>query len=373
MRTALVAPPTSWPTPGAQGCAVTLELSALTPIFKGGSSTAQIDVGRPFRAPSIRGALRYWWRATSSLRSVSDLREREGRVFGGVFDGPVASAVSVDVLRQTSTPGPRPANKPYAFGVTGRPAVGDVAGRQVHLGATGTLRLAWRDASYSVELEGALRAWLLLGGVGSRSRRAAGSVWWDGTGIQAPKTVVDYVAMVSALVPQRTDAPWPTLFGGTLLVGPAYRDADAAWTEGLDGMRDVRASQGVRPSFVARREPHLNVWKNEDYVHLHGHGPFRSARAALGLPVRFMGTMGIFGMSPYGFNRYPSPVHMKVIRLSDGYHPVYIALRGPMPDRLEMHGSQAHGSVNPKGLARFLELARQLPGWTSHPIGGGVP
>src|SRR5690606_11762683 len=133
MRSIPVDPPGAWPTPGAHNRFVEIGLCALTPIFKGGSTTAQIDEERPFRSPSIRGALRYWWRATSTIADVAQLHAREKALFGGVNgEGPVASAVSVAILAQQSTAGPRPDNKPYAFGVTGREAEGEARNQQVH-------------------------------------------------------------------------------------------------------------------------------------------------------------------------------------------------------------------------------------------------
>src|SRR5690606_7529327 len=293
MRKATVSPPQAWPTPGSHHRFIELEIRALTPIFKGGSTTTQIDEGRPFRAPSIRGALRYWWRATSTLADVEQLRAGEKALFGGVHGGPVASAVSLAILSQQSTPGPRPGNKPYAFGVTGKEPEDEARNRQVHMNATGTLRVEWRDDSAGEEVKRALKAWLLFGGVGGRSRRGAGSVWWD-AGLDRPLTINDYVATWRGLIPERTTKPWPTLAGSVLLVGPPKNSADEAWAEGLDGMRDVRASMGVRAEFVRARGADLFEWKRQDYLRFGQAGQFQSGRAALGLPIRFQGTKGAY-------------------------------------------------------------------------------
>lgn len=334
MRNTPVQPPVAWPVPGSHERFIEIELEALTPIFKGGSTTDQADEGRPFRAPSIRGALRYWWRATSTLGSVDDLRDRERKIFGSVHGhGPVASAVGVAIFGQESKSARRPANKPYVFGVTGREVEGEAGSRQVHTaGATGKLRVDWREDSHAEEVRRALKAWLLFGGVGGRSRRGAGSVWWK-SGLDRPLTLDDYIAAWRALIPQRETKPWPTLAGSVLLVGPAKGAQDAAWTEGLDGMRDVRASQGVRQGFVQTRGPDLLEWKRRDYMPISGRQPFTSPRAALGLPIRFNSRTGGFRgpMVPHGYNRYPSPLHLKVVRLGGQVHPVILAVRGPAP------------------------------------------
>lgn len=368
MRSASASPPEAWPTPGSHQRFIELELRALTPIFKGGSTTTQVDEGRPFRAPSIRGVLRYWWRATSTLADVEQLRAREKAFFGGVHGGPpLASAVSVAILAQQGTPGPRPDNKPYAFGVTGKEAEGEARNRQVHTNATGRLRVEWRDDGAGEEVTRALKAWLLFGGVGGRSRRGAGSVWWT-EGLDRPVTINDYVAAWRGLIPARTTKPWPTLAGSILLVGPAKHSADAAWAEGLDGMRDVRASQDVRPEFVQARGADLLEWKRRDYIPISKRQCFTSRRAALGLPIRFNSRRSGFSglMEPDGKrqNRYPSPLHLKVVQLGRQYHPVILAIRGPAPRQLR--ANRTSGTLDPAGLDRFLELAAQLPGWERH-------
>jgi len=373
MRKATVSPPQAWPTLRFHHRFIELELRALTPIFKSGSTTTQIDEGRPFRAPSIRGALRYWWRATSTLADVEQLRAREKALFGGVHGGPVASAVSVAILSQQSSAGPRPSNKPYAFGVTGKEPQDEARNRQVHMNTTGTLRIDWREDSDGEEVKRALKAWLLFGGIGGRSRRGAGSIWWD-EGIDRPLTIDNYIAAWRRLVPEGATRPWPTLAGSVLLVGPARASADAAWNEGLDGMRDVRASRGVRQGFLGVRGNDLFEWKREDYLRFEQAGQFRSSRAALGLPIRFQGRKGTYILNAQGYNRYPSPVHLKVVQFGSDFHPVMLVLRGPMPtdvsakktDKTQGKGSTTRGTVAEAGLDRFLALAAQLPGWGRH-------
>lgn len=376
MRKATVSPPQAWPEPGSHHRFIELELRALTPIFKGGSTTAQIDEGRPFRAPSIRGALRYWWRATSTLADVEQLRARERELFGGVHGvSPLASRVSIAILSQKSTPGPRPSNKPYAFGVTGKDPEGEARNRQVHIDATGTLRVEWRDDSAEEEVKRALKAWLLFGGVGGRSRRGAGSVWWaEGGDVRKLalelSTVNDYVAAWRSLIPEGTTKPWPTLAGSVLLVGPPKNSADEAWAEGLDGMRDVRASMDVREKFVPKRGRDLFEWKRQDYLKFGQADQFQSGRAALGLPIRFQGTKGTYILNSQGMNRYPSPVHLKAVQLASNFRPVMLALGGPMPQAVSAkekpRGTTTPGTVAESGLDRFLELAAQLDDWERH-------
>jgi len=34
------------------------------------------------RAPSIKGAVRFWWRAMNGCLSIKDLKEKESEIFG---------------------------------------------------------------------------------------------------------------------------------------------------------------------------------------------------------------------------------------------------------------------------------------------------
>ena len=54
------------------------EAEIITPMFLGGSDTKKAE----FRVPSIKGALRFWWRAANAHLSMDKLKERESEIFG---------------------------------------------------------------------------------------------------------------------------------------------------------------------------------------------------------------------------------------------------------------------------------------------------
>jgi CRISPR-associated protein Cmr1 len=56
---------------------ITFTCETITPMFLAGAD------GTPeLRAPSIKGALRFWWRAINGHLSLKDMREAEGEIFG---------------------------------------------------------------------------------------------------------------------------------------------------------------------------------------------------------------------------------------------------------------------------------------------------
>lgn len=62
----------------------TYDIEVITPMFGGGVDAGKIDPEHPIRESSIRGHLRFWWRATrgASFSDVRELRQREGEIWG---------------------------------------------------------------------------------------------------------------------------------------------------------------------------------------------------------------------------------------------------------------------------------------------------
>lgn len=57
---------------------ITFTCETITPMFIAGADGETPEL----RAPSIKGALRFWWRALNGHLSLKELKEREGQIFG---------------------------------------------------------------------------------------------------------------------------------------------------------------------------------------------------------------------------------------------------------------------------------------------------
>lgn len=57
---------------------ITFQCEVVTPLFMAGADGATPE----FRAPSIKGAMRFWWRAISGHLRLAELKEKEGLIFG---------------------------------------------------------------------------------------------------------------------------------------------------------------------------------------------------------------------------------------------------------------------------------------------------
>src|SRR5258708_2550387 len=72
------------------------EIDVITPLFGGGVEARTNDPVTIIRGSSIRGHLRFWWRATRgrSLPDLAALRKREGEIWG---TPEVPSEVTIEV------------------------------------------------------------------------------------------------------------------------------------------------------------------------------------------------------------------------------------------------------------------------------------
>ncbi len=74
----------------------TREYELITPLFGGGTKTQQADPVSVIRVPSIRGQLRFWWRATrgGQFTTIGEMKQAEDLIWGSTE---VPSAVIIDL------------------------------------------------------------------------------------------------------------------------------------------------------------------------------------------------------------------------------------------------------------------------------------
>jgi CRISPR-associated protein Cmr1 len=155
---------------------LTVELETVTPLFLAGSDPRGVA---ELRAPSFRGAMRYWLRAIAG----EQYKEIEENVFGNTQKaGQVSTQVKAqlqdgDIKKYAST-GTRshPTGHDYLFWSMGM--MGNSAPHQyIQEGKTFQLTLTSRGDEIALK-QASAALWLLiqLGGVGSRSRRTGGDM-----------------------------------------------------------------------------------------------------------------------------------------------------------------------------------------------------
>ena len=80
---------------------LTYKCRLVTPMFMGGADGRTAEL----RPPSIKGVLRFWWRALHAADGVAAMREKEKELFGGVFgDEATRSKVGLSIANALLAP-----------------------------------------------------------------------------------------------------------------------------------------------------------------------------------------------------------------------------------------------------------------------------
>ena len=294
---------------------LSIELVSTTPIFGGGVVAGQPDERVPIRVPSIRGHLRFWWRALQAPGMPADeMQARERELFGGAAgDEGAASDVIVTVSGvQPTEPDPSKPSLNSADGYALFPARGEKGQPNKPRWKPGVKFTLTVDvpASNTTAVRHALLAWILFGGYGGRTRRGLGSL---GCASEAARREwLPAVATAQAIAERlggdifanphalpATDSP--RLAGATLLTGPTGPSAHAAWTAALEMLSNFRQGTNLarEPASTIRppqeRRPGRSRWPEADKVRQlvrrpTAHDPRYNAtpawpRAAFGLPI----------------------------------------------------------------------------------------
>ncbi|MCC7495836.1 MAG: type III-B CRISPR module RAMP protein Cmr1 [Fimbriimonadaceae bacterium] len=255
-----------------------VQLETVTPVLGGGVRTRDIDRTDIIRVPTIRGHLRFWWRALyrSSCVSPDELFRAEKALWGGATDarndeGSARSAVEVraevtqvgeedpeDVFPyETRDHGATPGA--YALWPARKTKSGDPIAPRRLPGTQFKLVLS-APAEQMPKVRAAVTAWVLFGGYGGRTRRGIGSLTVRAEPDQwlpAAATGAELERLLGIALGERDMAPavdCPTLSGARLVVSQHPGDnAMGCWTTALKWLSDFR--QGAGPHDQHAREP----------------------------------------------------------------------------------------------------------------------
>lgn len=344
----------------------TLKLRTITPLFGGSAIPRQVDRENPVRAASIRGHLRFWWRATAGahyataeelFRAEEEIwgsAERHGRVALRVVEQSEKGLIKPSELvpnEHLDKSGPKERFFLHAFNKKkNSPEAPGL--KAVEFTLELTLNLSESDKEH---LRRALRAWIAFGGIGARTRRGVGALevtedsknWLPSSpeqlsewfSIQAPRGVF-HTTLAGAVIclgearepepsdPYKGHAPWRELGRfwtrfrkGHFLRNPATGRPMAYSPMTGSKWLDHKTLQSLRP----------------------GHHRIALVKPYLGLPIvyqrfgkSFSGTLE--ASHPQG-RRMASPVILKPMAFADGtVRPAVILLKGPAPTRIKVNG-----------------------------------
>ena len=281
----------------------------VTPMYGGGVEAGKVDMSMPIRAASIRGQLRFWWRvACGRLDPPQDMFKREVAIWGGLGgDKPTASKVTV-LINEMAKPEVEPAfiyeRKPdnvykampkaatwaeaYALfsargKLDGSKRVIETQPAELALANLGfTLRVKCSESlsdAQKGEVEKTLRWFASFGGVGARTRRGVGAVWFNDP-------------LLKPVLKEEVEAA-----GGALLTLKALTNAQDAWHQAVAKLKEFRQGPGLGRN-GSTSSPGRSLWPEADAIRkLSGRFCNRHdsvlipgevfPRAAFGLPLVF--------------------------------------------------------------------------------------
>lgn len=336
------------PVPTGRQHRLEAEFLVTTPMFLG-DAHQQADSIRP---PSVKGALRFWWRALQWPRLLAEeqgvapslrrLHQEEAELFGlaaGHEGGAGQSRVTLRVER-ADTATARPAAAPAVQYLLGQGLYHfreGVLRNAIAPGGRFTVVLVGRPGAKApsqaqwASLEEALVAFGLLGCLGARARKGLGSVSLQalsGGTLKAPQTADDYQQVLGELLGKLPldDAALPpfTAFSGLTRLDVSLKGKDpGALLEHLGnemqlyrgfGRNDMVNGQKAEKNFADDHDEMLKVAK--------GRAPQSAPRRAVfGLPHNYYFSSDKVKLdisTQYSGDRRASPLFLHVHQLPDG-------------------------------------------------------
>ena len=282
----------------------------VTPCIMAGAKQKEAEM----RVPSVRGALR-WWHEAMGYPSAYEIF---GGVNGCVEDRKAAWKSSLIIRELSDTP---PFKTLDAMDITKNkfdyflwPLRRTQDARGVIAENTQiTISMSTRRGGY-LTYDQVIKAFLLLGSLGTRSRRCYGSVWpvkavIDGEEWKIPETEDEFISELESFMDSDSQCR-------VIKVASPCRDGRQAINKCADFLKSFRcgSNKSGKPSTWGKNDH--DVIKGESTVY----------RQALGLPLtqRYSNNYGTLESEVEGYDRLASPIHFKVIPLKEGFLPVAI-------------------------------------------------
>jgi CRISPR-associated protein Cmr1 len=365
-------------------------------MYGGGAKAGINDPTFPIRPTSIRGQLRFWWRATrgadAQITTPEALFNKEKIIWGSV-DEPSSTVIAVETQPLN---GKRDVRDDYNFPRYGGEAYALFSAKQnahnlVKEGGRFTLKISF-DRDFEDDISCALWAWVNFGGIGARTRRGLGALYChetapDKADIGSVRTWFQSKINKFGLL-KGADREWPTLWRDIIIGSHSYKDALQAWKDSVVPLKDFRQLPGFARGPITDGRPGRSFWSEPDTLRRslethckktgHVHVPSRSMpngfpRAALGLPIVFQ-FKGYPGdpecvLHPAGKNRMASPFILRPLKARDGQCvPMSLLLDTPGLGFLGMNVLEIEGSGLTFGYAAVEDPG--LAAYTNAPMAG---
>ena len=288
-------------------------IQVITPIFGGGVKAGENDPVTSIRPSSIRGHLRFWWRATRGTRfnSVLELRKREGEIWG-TTENP--SKVALEIKLESSGKSypcayfPEDKNFPrfeknhpsYAlFPFQGNKRDG-IPPASCTSNVSFELKLTYPQDLFQ-DVNAAVWAWTNFGGIGARTRRGCGTLYCKEFSPKKESLNSWYRSSLESFgVDLSRSQDWPTMPDRFFVRDNNSNNVLQGWTDVVGLMQTFRQGQGMgRNPGSSPNRPGRSRWPEPESIRLatssrsaqHSRMPAipndAFPRAELGLPIVF--------------------------------------------------------------------------------------
>ena len=370
------------------------QIELITPMYGGGVVAGVVDEEMPVRVTAIRGHLRFWWRLLYGLKlSLNDMREEEAAIFGSTQS---ASKLALKVGMPDTCLSLRPMASieerqeqdgkkkkrivfekgkeklQYAIfpfqGKIGKKGEQDVAPSLALVNAGFKLFLSFPpklSADHREQVLNSLHGWINFGGLGARTRRGCGALYSKDCAMEGAENISSLLSGAPGIE--------------TVLMGNVKDDAESAWREMVDFMKQFRQGEEIGRN-KGDKTPGRSRWPEPDTIrrrveaHLGRHAPAMQVegfpRARFGMPIIFHFKDSDFGgkskpdmdpidtcLRPESSSRMASPVLLSPVKLKNGkVIPVIIFLKTRPLGSLLLERSDKEGAypisveqiINPK-------------------------
>jgi CRISPR type III-B/RAMP module RAMP protein Cmr1 len=292
-------------------------IEIVTPCFNAGADQSRAEI----RIPSIRGQVRWWFRA------LGGTRDEEKTIFGGVHGDPQRSKVilrlkeplvSDQAVNLHDLVG-RDANLPQAYLLWPlRPTRDRLQKRgMIPPGRTFTLLCSTdarlQDDVLQQKLASALELWILLGSLGTRSRRGYGSITFKETG--APAKLGSQEDFRHAVAQRLSNFGRPSI--KAMFICGRQESAELALDRLGAWLKAFRAG-----STKSIKSP--GKWGKNDHDRARDGGG-KLYRPVIGLPLTQRYSDGTILETAFAdAARWASPVHLKVVKCAAGFYPLAV-------------------------------------------------
>ncbi len=336
----------------------------VTPLFGGGVMSRENDPSKLIRETSVRGQLRFWWRAMRASGTIGEMKAREDEIFGSGGENARQSKLLVKV-RVTDT-----GNEKDIFRLEGERIKAIDEWAKIAYAAfalqpsreeqrAGVMPKKLREkVEFEVELsfpkdlrsevEAALWAWETFGGIGGRTRRGFGAIELlqikENGQQQAVKKYRKETAehqiredLKKHLLPNKAcHAELPHLSEKTVFRIRAAKDVKEAWEVAVEKLRSFRQFRRDKKT----ESPYgKSKWPEPDEIrrlsgNLQTSIVRKFPRAVFGLPIIFhfpqeKGAIPDATLKPKEFDRLASPLILRPIACEDGAVAIALILETP--------------------------------------------